>query len=76
MISTALPPRRGRFFGLPDLTPLHAVYLDKMKSMMIEGLAPADFEKLARNWLPGMADGFEQWRQLFFNAGTGIKPPS
>jgi hypothetical protein len=67
------PAEARAFFGLPDLTPLHDLYLDKMKTMMTEGLAPADLEKMTRSWMPGISDGFEQWQKLFFAAIP--KPP-
>ncbi len=68
------PAEARTFFGLPDLTPLHDVYLDKMKSMMVDGVGPADFEKMVRNWMPGIGDSFEQWRQMFVTAAGGTKP--
>jgi hypothetical protein len=67
------PEEARAFFGLPDLAPVHAAYIDKMTSMVTDGLTPADFEKVSRAWMPGIADGFEQWRQLFASAMP--KPP-
>lgn len=62
------PEEARAFFGLPDLSPIHDAYVDKMKSMMTDGLAPADFEKMTKTWMPGVADSFEQWRQLMLSA--------
>jgi len=67
------PEEARAFFGLPDLAPVHEAYVEKMKSMMLEGLTPADYEKITRAWMPGIADGFEQWRQLMMSAVP--KPP-
>ena len=67
------PEEARAFFGLPDLAPVHAAYVDKMKSMMLDGLSPADFEKVAKSWMPGFSEGFEQWRQLLMSAMP--KPP-
>ena len=64
------PEEARRLFGLPDLEPLHELYLERMRGFVTDGLTPADFERLARNWLPGMADGFEKWRSVFLG-GTG-----
>ncbi len=69
------PAEARAFFGLPDLTSVHDIYLDKMKTVMSEGLTPTDFERMARNWMPGMAEGFEQWRQMFTTAIGAVKPP-
>ncbi len=62
------PEEARAFFGLPDLSPIHDAYVDKMKSMMSDGIAPADFEKMTRSWMPGVADGFDQWRQMMLAA--------
>ena len=62
------PAEARAFLGLPDLTPLHEAYLDKMKGLMTDGIGPADIEKLTRTWLPGMSEGIETWRQAIFSA--------
>lgn len=66
------PQEARAFLGLPDLSSLHEVYLDRMKSTITDGLSPADFEKVARTWMPGITDSLEQWRQAFWSAA--IKP--
>jgi flagellar motor component MotA len=63
------PEEARAFFGLPDLGPVHAAYVDRMTSFVADGLTPADIEKMMRSWLPGMSEGFEQWRQAFFTLG-------
>lgn len=62
------PAEARAFFGLPDLTPIHDVYLDKLKTTMTDGVSPADFEKLTRSWMPGISDGFEQWQKMLMAA--------
>ena len=62
------PEEARAFFGLPDLKPVHDLYLDKLKTTITEGVTPADFEKLTRAWMPGISDGFEQWQKLFMAA--------
>jgi hypothetical protein len=64
------PEEARAFLGLPDLAPLHAAYLDRMKGLISDGLTPADWEKLARAWAPGISGGIEQWQKLFM-AGMG-----
>ena len=61
------PAEARAFLGLPDLTPLHQLYLDKMSGFITEGIAPAEFERMARTWMPGLSEGFETWRQAMFN---------
>jgi len=65
------PEEARAFFGLPDLGPVHAAYVERMSSFVTEGLTAADVEKMMRSWLPGMTEGFEQWRQAF---GSATKP--
>jgi hypothetical protein len=62
------PAEARAFFGLPDLTPVHEIYLEKLKAMMTDGITPAEFERLTRTWMPGISEGFEQWQKLFFAA--------
>ncbi len=66
------PQEARAFLGLPDLGPLHDLYLERMKSTITDGLSPADFEKVARTWMPGITDSLEQWRNAFWSAA--IKP--
>ena len=63
------PQEARAFLGLPDLAPLHDIYLDKMKGFVTDGIGAADFERLARTWMPGMTESLETWRQAFWNAG-------
>ncbi|KPF80168.1 hypothetical protein IP88_00840 [alpha proteobacterium AAP81b] len=67
------PAEARSFFGLPDLTPVHDVYVDKMKSMITDGIAPAEFERMMRTWMPGISESFEQWQKLMMSAIP--KPP-
>lgn len=70
------PQEARAFFGLPDLTPLHALYLDRMRDWMSGDVSPAEMEKLFRMWGAGMAEGLEQWQRLFWQAaGAGAPPP-
>jgi hypothetical protein len=62
------PAEARAFFGLPDLTPVHDLYVDKLKATITDGINPADFEKLTRAWMPGITDGFETWQKMFFAA--------
>ena len=63
------PQEARTFLGLPDLAPLHDLYLDRMKSFVTDGIGAADFERMTRAWMPGMSEGLETWRNALFNAG-------
>jgi hypothetical protein len=50
--------------GLPDMGPVHDLYLDKIRETMSEGLTPETIEKLMRAWTPMGDAGNNAWRQL------------
>ena len=62
------PQEARAFLGLPDLAPLHDLYLDKMKTLVTDGIGTADMERLTPTWMPGIADSLEQWRHSFWSA--------
>lgn len=62
------PEEARAFMGLPDMTSLHAVYLDCMQTLMSEGITASDVEKLVGNWIPGAAHGFEQFQKAMWGA--------
>lgn len=63
------PEEARRFLGLPDLGPVHALYLEKMKEMMEEGITPDTIEKLMRNWGPMSEAGLSTWTRFFDQIG-------
>lgn len=78
-VSVDCTPGEARaFLGLPDLTPLHEIYLSKMKEVAVDGLKPEDVERMFRLWSAGMTEGFEQWQRLFWQAASGMSggPPA
>lgn len=67
------PQEARAFFGLPDLAPLHDLYLDRMKEFATEGVKPEELERLYRAWGSGLSEGVEQWQRLFWRA-SGTAP--
>jgi hypothetical protein len=67
------PEEARSFMGLPDMSPLHRVYMDRMEQLMKEGVSAADVEKMMRQWMPNMSDSFEQWQKAFWSAAMGGK---
>jgi hypothetical protein len=65
------PEEARGFMGLPDLTPLHDVYLDKMKETMEEGITPDSIEKLVKSWGPMSEAGLSMWTRFFDQVGSG-----
>lgn len=48
----ATPEEVRRLVGLPDLSEVHELYLDKMKSVAEKGLTPDMVQGMIRNWVP------------------------
>lgn len=69
------PAEARAFLGLPDLTPLHDAWIERMKGLSLDGLSSEDWQKLMKNWtasMPMMSQGMENWQKLFW-AATGMK---
>jgi len=60
------PEEARSFLGLPDLSSVHAVYLDKMKQAIEQGVTP---EALVRDWSPFGEAGLALWRQFTAQMG-------
>lgn len=71
------PEEARTFLGLPDLSSLHQVYLERMEQLIKEGVTTADVEKMMNTWMsvgaPMMTQGFEQWQKALWSAATGKK---
>ncbi len=68
------PEEVRRLVGLPDLTGVHDVYLDKVKATMEKGVTPDMVENMVRTWVPGGAAGVDMMRELiggFAGAASG-----
>ncbi len=46
------PEELRALLGLPDLAPLHDIYLDKVKDMVGKGITPDVVEQMMRSWMP------------------------
>ena len=66
----ATPAEARAFLGLPDLTPLHEAWVERMKHFTMDGPTPDDWQKLMSTWTNGVP-GFEAWQKLMTSAMTG-----
>lgn len=76
----ATPQEARSFLGLPDLTPLHEAWVERMKTFTLEGPSAEDWQRMMKSWtsgLPGMNEGVEAWQKLMLSAMTppASKPP-
>ena len=58
------PEEARRFLGLPDLTPVHQAYVEKMQKAVAEGAGPEMFADMMRAWGPMSEAGMNMWRQM------------
>jgi len=63
------PEEARRLMGLPDMAPVHDLYMDKVREAMTDGLTPDAIEKLIRAWAPMGDAGMNAWRQLIDQLG-------
>jgi uncharacterized protein YoaH (UPF0181 family) len=70
------PEEARSFLGLPDLTPLHASYIEKMQQLMADGLSSPDMTKMTSQWLPNLSSGLEQFQKAMWSAATSSTPKS
>ena len=70
------PEEARRFMGLPDLTPVHDAYVDKMQEAVTEGVSPEMFGEMMKAWGPMNEAGMNMWRQMLDQMGgqMGGKP--
>ena len=60
------PEEARRFFGLPDLTPVHEAYVERMQKAVTEGVGPGPeaFGDMMKAWGPMSEAGMSMWRQM------------
>ena len=63
------PEEARRFMGLPDLTPVHDAYIEKMTRTVAEGMTPDYFIELTKNWGPMSEGAFNMWKAMFDQVG-------
>lgn len=66
------PEEARRLFGLPDLTPLHAIYLNRVEKLMEKGITPDLVESMVKNWVPMGEAGMGLVQSLLGQFGGGI----
>ena len=59
------PEEARRFMGLPDLSPVHQAYVDRMQKAVSEAFTPDSVVELMKQWGPMSEAGINLWRQMF-----------
>jgi hypothetical protein len=65
------PEEARRFMGLPDLTPVHDAYVEKMKSAVADAGSPEMFADMMKGWGPMSEAGMSMWRHMLEQMGGG-----
>lgn len=63
------PEEARRFLGLPDLTPVHQAYVERMTRMVSDGASAETFNEMLKSWGPMSEAGFTMWRQMLSHMG-------
>lgn len=63
------PEEARRLMGLPDMSAVHDIYLDKLKKMVDEGVTPDMIETTMKSWMPMGEAGMNIWRTMFDQVG-------
>lgn len=66
------PEEARRLFGLPDLEPLHAIYLARVEKLMDKGITPDMVETMVKNWVPMGEAGMGLVQSLIGQFGGGL----
>jgi hypothetical protein len=65
------PEEARRFLGLPDLSPVHQAYVEKMQQALGDGLGPGPeaYGEMMKAWGPMNEAGMAMWRQMLERMG-------
>ena len=59
------PEEARRFMGLPDLTPVHDVYIERMQKAVTDGFTPEYVTDMMKRWGPMSEAASSMWRTMF-----------
>lgn len=66
------PEEARRLVGLPDLEPLHDIYLDRVKELMAKGITPDMVQSMVKSWVPMGESGLGLIQSLMSQFGGGL----
>jgi hypothetical protein len=58
------PEEARRFLGLPDLSPVHDAYVERLTKAVTEGMAPDMLSDMMKSWGPMSEAGMGVWRAM------------
>ena len=66
------PEEARRLFGLPDLEPVHELYLSRVKEVMAKGITPEMVQSMVKTWVPMGEGGLGLVQSLLGQFGSGL----
>ncbi len=67
-------PEEARIFlGLPDVGPLQAEVLERLRQRFFEQLETMDPEAMMKAWMPAGTEGLENLQKMFWSQFGGTK---
>lgn len=66
------PEEARRLVGLPDLEPLHEIYLSRVKELMAKGITPDMVQTMVKSWVPMGESGLGLIQLLMSQFGGGL----
>ncbi|SNS91381.1 DUF6489 family protein [Sphingopyxis indica] len=66
------PEEARRLVGLPDLEPLHDIYLARVKELMAKGITPDMVQAMVKSWVPMGESGLSLIQSLLGQFGGGM----
>ncbi len=72
VIIDCTPVEARAFLGLPDVTPLHDIYLERMKGLVEKGITPDMVGDVIKSWSSMGDAGIAIAQQLFGQLGSSL----
>lgn len=66
------PEEVRTLLGLPDLQPIHAIYIDRMKSFVEKGVTPELMTEMVKSWSSFGGAGMGLIQQLLGGVASGM----
>jgi hypothetical protein len=65
------PEEARKLFGLPDLEPIHDIYLSRVRELMAKGITPDLVEGMVKSWAPMGEAGLGLVQSMLGQFGSG-----
>ena len=65
------PEEARRLMGLPDLTPVHQAYVERMQKAVTDAFTPDGMTEMMKSWGPMSEANMNLWRTMFDHMGGG-----